>query len=561
MDWDQDYDYLTIYAGALYLMQDRKDRLFRGLSAALLCFLAFTALTKNTSFVLAGAAVGAVAVHKLLRKDIGSTIGCPLLFLFSLVVFWVLAGQHPANLPGFVRGIFAFSGGYTEAMLPNATIKPALAGALIAGLLVLRSGYNWLALKQGVARAMLEAFLLWIAWKHGFVPLGFPHSGLFFVAALLLGIPLFFVVLNAPSALNSGKDAFHRVPFVPGRVRNAEERVLAIPSPRLRWVADSLWPILTTATVLSLVGVCVSSPGFGYYPAFLGFRLKNNLAWVMSPRGQLAEMRRNLHEVEKMYSLPGIKAAVRNARVDFFGDEPGWPLLNGLNYRSRPMPILFAAWNDALERANEAFYRDAQTAPEFVICALHPTNNRFVPQDDALALRALFDNYHPVLVEQDFALLARNPPPLRDRAKKELLSEFNSRFLTPIPLNTQTNERVWMEAEFQPTWLGKLRAFIYRPAACYISYRFAGEPTEYYSRFITCMGRSGCMVTPFISDNLGVLQFYRPGDELNDMRRIELFGFSCDPGDEKYFKQDIRVRFYSVTGPALRAAVPQAARP
>ena len=69
------------------------------------------------------------------------------------------------------------------------------------------------------------------------------------------------------------------------------------------------------------------------------------------------------------------------------------------------------------------------------------------------------------------------------------------------------------------------------------------------------------MVTPFISDDLGVLQFYRPGDELNDMRRIELFGFSCDPGDEKYFKQDIRIRFYSVPGPALRAAVPQAARP
>ena len=53
-------------------------------------------------------------------------------------------------------------------------------------------------------------------------------------------------------------------------------------------------------------------------------------------------------------------------RVDFFGDQPGWPLLNRLNYWSRPMPILFAAWNPALERANEAFYRDPQTAPEYV---------------------------------------------------------------------------------------------------------------------------------------------------------------------------------------------------
>ena len=94
-----------------------------------------------------------------------------------------------------------------------------------------------------------------------------------------------------------------------------------------------------------------------------------------------------------------------------------------------------------------------------------------------------------------------------------------------------------MEAEFRPTWLGKLRAFLYRPAACYISYRFVGDPTEYYSRFITCMGRSGCMVTPFIHDNPGVLRFYQPGDDLDALKRIEVFGFSCDPGDEKYFKQ------------------------
>ena len=221
MDWDQAYAYLTIYLAALYLWQGRKDRLFYMLSGALLCFLAFTALTKNTSFVLAGAAVGAVALHKLLRKDFRAAFGYPLLFLFFLLVFWILAGQQPAHLPAFVRGIFAFSGGYTEATLPNTTIKPALAGGLVAALLLSRSVYNCLALKQGVARTLLEVFILFIAWKHGFVPMGFPHSGLFFVAALLLSIPLFFVLVlagpasclvsvNAPGAPAPGKDAVER---------------------------------------------------------------------------------------------------------------------------------------------------------------------------------------------------------------------------------------------------------------------------------------------------------------------------------------------------------------
>ena len=145
--------------------------------------------------MLAGAAVGAVALHKLLRKDFLAAVGYPLGFVAFLVLLWVSAGQQPANLPGFVRGVFAFSGGYAEAVLPNASVKAALAGAVIVGLLILRSAYNWLALKQGIARTLLEAFLLFIAWKHGFVQAGFPHSGLFFVAALFLAPPIFFVLL------------------------------------------------------------------------------------------------------------------------------------------------------------------------------------------------------------------------------------------------------------------------------------------------------------------------------------------------------------------------------
>src|SRR5207248_1516478 len=154
-------------------------------------------------------------------------------------------------------------------------------------------------------------------------------------------------------------------------------------------------------------------------PGFLVYRLKNNGAWLLAPRAKLAEMERNLRAVEKMFSLPAIKAKVGDARVDLFGDVPGWPLLNRLNYWSRPMPIAFAAWNDALERANEAFYRDPQRAPEFVICDLHRTNNRFVAQDDALALRALVDNYHPALAAGQFLLVEKNHPPWRDHLDKK----------------------------------------------------------------------------------------------------------------------------------------------
>ena len=39
---------------------------------------------------------------------------------------------------------------------------------------------------------------------------------------------------DAPCAPELGKDAFHRVPFIPGGVRDAVERVLTIPEARFR---------------------------------------------------------------------------------------------------------------------------------------------------------------------------------------------------------------------------------------------------------------------------------------------------------------------------------------
>ena len=133
------------------------------------------------------------------------------------------------------------------------------------------------------------------------------------------------------------------------------------------------------------------------------------MAWVVSPERQTAKMKGELEDVKALSALPGIKAKVRDSRVDYFGYEPGYVLLNGLNYWCRPMPITFAAANERLESANEAFYRNPQTAPEFVICVVGSVDGRADPQDDALALRALLDNYHPVLVEQRQVLLQKNP--------------------------------------------------------------------------------------------------------------------------------------------------------
>ena len=534
LDWSQVYSYLTVYLAALYLLQERKDWRFRAASVGLLCFLAFVALTKHTCLVLAVCAVGAVSLQKLVRRDALPALLNPAVFVGSVVIHWVLAGQGVAHLPGFIRGVFAFSSGYNEAMMRSEPAYITLIGFLIVVLLLARSLYNAFALRQGLGRTLFEAALLYVAWKHGFVRADFFHVSLFFFAAAFLAVPFCFALLPFEGG---GKVGVAQTP---------------------RWLGFANWSCLAVMglVLLTLLRFC-QMRSCDFRPGSTLKHLGSNLAWVMFPGRQTAELRRGLQKVEADYALPLIKAAVGNARVDYFGYSPGVVLLNHLNYSSRPMPIAFAASNRLLERANEAFYRSSNTAPGFVICKLHSGLDERAPvQDDALALRALLDNYHPVGQEHEYLLLGRNEGALQESIEKKPLLELNTRFGTQINLREWSNGLVWMEADIEHSLLGKMLSFLYKPPACYLGYHCVGESRDSANRFVTAMGGSGCLLTPFIVSNADLMKLYQPGNGLDGLLRIESFGFVCEPGDRKFFRDEIHIRLYAVGRPSERLANP-----
>ena len=524
LDWDQDYAYLTIYLAALYLLQPRKEWRFYVMAGGLLLLLAFTALTKHTAFVLGGWVVLLVCVEKVCRKDVLAAVGC--LPIYALV----LAGQHLANLPAFVRGIFAFSSGYNEALMRSASPRAVLIGFAVLGLLFTRSLYNWLVLKQGTPRLLIEAAILFVVWKHGIVRGDFIHVAVLCIGAWFLAVPFLYVTVGVPPATSEG-----------------------LRFPWLRPLANG-WPVL--CVILLLVPVALfASPECRYAPRGLWRRLQSNFAWVAMPQRQMAQMEQSLRDIEAASALPRIAAKVRNARVDYFGYEPGYVLLNGLNYWSRPMPITFAAANETLERANEDFYREPQTEPEFVICAIGTIDGRTVVQDDALALRALLDNYHPVLVEKDLLLFQQNSAPLLAHAAKKPLAEFTVHFGELTSLEAWKDEMVWMEVEVQRSLAGKLLAFLYKPAPLSIGLRLAEQEDYSFSRFVASMGASGCMLSPFIGTNRELLKLYGPASAPDDLRTVHSFALGCDPASRKFFKNEVRIRLYAVAPPAHRVSV------
>jgi hypothetical protein len=276
--------------------------------------------------------------------------------------------------------------------------------------------------------------------------------------------------------------------------------------------------------------------------------LAHNLKWLWSPWRQRAAMEAQLREAQVFAALPAVKSRVGEATIDLFGYLPGFILLNGMNYWPRPMPISFAACNEFLQRANESFYRQASTAPRYVLCQIEGVNDRTAIQDDALALRALMDNYHPVLVERDLLLLERNDPPLLARAERTPLGEFTVNFGRPLGFEDPSRDLIWMEARVEHSLLGKLRSFCYRPPPCFLVRQFIGETNRSSSRYVTAMGNAGCLINPSIENNRQLAELFLPHPDLQGAQRVETFAFTC-PGFENYFAPQIKLRCYRVPRP------------
>ena len=169
LDWESPFACLTIYLAALYLLQDRRDRLYGVVCGALLGFLALVALTKHTSFVLAAFVVLLVAADKVVRKRPVAGCWMPAVFVGFLLLYWKLANQALANFVPFVIGIGQFSSGYNEAMMYNESTAITALALVIFGLFFAGSLSNCLFERQPWSRCVIETFLLFILWKQAFV--------------------------------------------------------------------------------------------------------------------------------------------------------------------------------------------------------------------------------------------------------------------------------------------------------------------------------------------------------------------------------------------------------
>lgn len=472
--------------GGLYLLQLRpqapaRDRAW---AAAISVLLALVSLVKGTQLLLSGATVAVVlGAHAGQRRwrDAGLVAAA---YLGGLLAWWLAAGQNPLHLPAYVHGILELGGGYTEAMgipTPAAIFDRAL--LVTAALAVTLAWMLWRHRRAAgtAAACLLLAGHTFAQWKHSIVRAD-GHAYIYFHYATVAALAAYLVAWQADRRAPAG-----------------------------RWTALGGRALLAATLLLAAWGPSDPQlPGWRAAPSAALKRLGANSRYLLFLPAIHRGFEAGLAGARREHALPQVDAEVGPQAIDAFGVEHGLLLLNGLNYRPRPMGGgSFNAYTPYLMGLNRDFLRDDARRPGFYLFRLHPIDGRLAAQEDGAALLEILQRYRPRLIEHEHLLMELAPggPPA---AAPRAIGRWTGRFGEAVPVPAVGADEVLL-ARFivRESLLGRLRAFLYKPAPVFIELPDASGPGRH--RLVPAMARVPFILAPQLEEHADVVDLYERG--------------------------------------------------
>ncbi len=488
----------------------------RRLAVAVLVFTAFAvfgALAKTSIIFMGGLSVLLVAGGLVARGEWRLGLGMVTGFGFGIPLVWLAAGQNLWHLGAYLMNALVLVQGYNEALgwegLPRVVLwvlalaVGGMATVTIRALTAFEGRDRGAAWRRGLLWAW-SASLLFLVWKHGVVRGDSYHVVYLFGFLSVLGLAL---------------------EVLPCERRTARllARGLAAGGCVLSVIALQTWffPALSKS---------LAQPfrAFAY-----------NAGCLLKPADYRRRMSETMEADRLEARLPRCRAIIGPGSVDVFGQNQVYALLNGLNYRPRPVFQSYVAGNAPLMRLNEQFYLSS-AAPQYVMFSLAPIDRRFPPLEDAMVLRDLLLNYEPAGAEGEFLLLkckSAYAPRLR------LLGQGAVRAGERIDLSGHGGTDLWLEIDLKPTLLGQLREVFYQPATVRLAaWREGSKGLLIRRRAPAAMLRAGFVASPLVLSNGDLLGCYtgrippRPG-----AYSVELL-----PGDGRFWQQTVQFRVYEI---------------
>lgn len=492
---------------------DRSTSLF---GLVLMCIVGWLSLIKFTFFVLGALVVVVIAADQVVfrrRVPWGAMV-----FLVSVMVWWLLAGQSLSGFPGFVSNSLEISSGYVDAMSVSSGMRMELLQFLgVAGflyLLVAEVGWRkwrWESLLPLIALCGI----IYILFKHGFVR----HDQHPIIASLgLVFLTMCYGLTCGPDLLGSGRRLAFAGLFVAALMLSTE----------------TLTRHTKNGLAATAVDKCVRAIPLQAKACILAVSGRSELSQAHADRSA---------QIRDANPLPDIKSP-----VDLYPFKQGVLVAHGMDYRPRPVFQSYSAYTGPLAKLNLDHLRGT-SRPTTILFDVETIDQRFPSQDDGLSWPELLVAYDLASVTKSFLVFTNAPqqrvggfgPPTVVRTGLDELIE-----VPPVK-----NSPIWVVIDVRPTLLGRAVAFLIKPPPLYLDVTTAdGEKNQY--RLIPRVAGAGFLLSPVISDRNDFIALASAsglrrldGDRVSGIN-IRTAGTRWDIFDRRCYQPEITVTFHEL---------------
>jgi hypothetical protein len=445
--------------------------------------LAILSLVKFTFLILVVVVLALVCLNILGSRGRWAALWPPTLFAAWFGLLWLALGQSPVNLPRYLVTSLQITSGYDAMAWPGNADEVYLAllisAALGAALLPfsapgLRAAWRGPGALRQLSRLGLLGAVVFLQWKQGFTRHDL-HAVYF----------------------------FGFVPVVPF--------LLPALFPDYNWAAPARVWLTAACFFLSFIGLTMSS-GIKWRDDLPSIRREvvQSGKTALDPSGLRFRLEELRAAEQQEFALPLVKARVGDAPVDVISYDQGVLLLNGLNWRPRPVFQSYSAYTPALLKANARFFR-SDRAPEYVLLKLQAIDGRLPALEDGPALLELLRRYRPELVEKGYLLLQRREPGGEEGPPAgEVVLERRVRLGEEVDLRGLPGRFHTLSLRLEPSWRGRLRTFLFKSPEVRIAVRTADGQAHSY-RLIPAMAEGEFILSPLLQGMDDFVNLYDGG--------------------------------------------------
>ena len=415
-----------------------------------------------------------------------------LICLFSpaiaMLLFWIGAGQNPANLPAWFQTTLLFTTSFTRAMALEGNQGEIILYLLTSVFILLVIACQKQPQRsQTLFLSSLFFIFLFLSFKSGFVR----HN----VHAFIPATSILMAALLLPLAVHSR---------------------LTIP---VMIISLGTWAYIDNHyTDISLRRNFLSTATSAWYGLKNRINEKN---WLKQ------DYELSMNYLKNQASIP-----LLHGTTDIYSCHQTWLISSGNNWSPRPVIQSYSVFTPALAEANRKHLLTA-TRPDNIIFKMEPIDNRLPALEDGASWPLLLTRYEPVALRNDFLFLARKADyhdkvmPLQDTVTET--HEFGERVMIPVG-----NQPVFAEIELTPAFWGYLAITFLKPHALYIRLTLKNGIQRTY-RLIPDMAKSVFLLSPLI-ENTNEFALLYDNKKLLDDKSVHAIEIVTSPGGARDWK-------------------------